>query len=305
MFLKIRRLFALYIDFILIFIISYFPFHYIYTLFYTSFMNIFMGSISLLLLINLFLRKDCLIGYESIGKKIMLLSIYQENEKVIDKKLLMDRVAYSIWPFISYPFMILYNNRSKGDVAFNTSVKPKNSKKSIVPIIAIVLIILLTFLWPLFSNKYDLYKANKLASTYDSKEAQLEYFAKNKEILYEMIRILNENEGITKISVNSICFENNYKYIYDDIVVCNKKNNDKIPELDIMKNFKKLKMYSITRYDYDNIEFNLVQTDDVKISFYYCANIETCESNADSQNNKIADKNIIDDYWFTSYNKIN
>jgi len=301
MFLKIRRLFALYIDFVLIFIISYFPFHYIYTLSYTTFMNIFMGTISILLFINLFLRKDSLIGCESIGKKIMFLSIYQGDNKIVDKKLLIDRVAYSIWPFISYPFMIFYNNKSKGDIAFNTNVKSINNKRNIIPTVTIILIIILTLFWPLFSNKYDLYKADKLASIYNSKESRLKYFSENKEILNEMIKILNENEAITKVSVDNICFDNNYKYIYDDIVICSKNNKDKIPELDIMRNFKKLNMYSIIPYSYDNIEFNLAQTNDAKISFNYCANIETCKINIDSENNEIVNKNIIDDYWTTSY----
>lgn len=70
MFLKFRRLVALYIDYLIVFYVSYFPMNYIYSLFNNMFMNIVTGLIAMILLINLFLRKDCLIGYESIGKII-------------------------------------------------------------------------------------------------------------------------------------------------------------------------------------------------------------------------------------------
>ena len=129
MFLKFRRLVALYIDYLIVFYVSYFPMNYIYSLFNNMFMNIVTGLIAMILLINLFLRKDCLIGYESIGKKIMRLKIYQDDKPVKDKKILMDRVFNTLWPFVEYPFMILYNNKSKGDIKCNTEVKSfrKNS----------------------------------------------------------------------------------------------------------------------------------------------------------------------------------
>lgn len=121
--IKIKRLVALYIDYLLIFCISYFPFYYIYKLFNTFLANLFFGSITILLLINLFLRKDSIIGYESIGKKIMRLKIYKNNERVTNKKLLKDRVFLSLPSLPFYLFMILFNNKSSGDIKLGTEVK--------------------------------------------------------------------------------------------------------------------------------------------------------------------------------------
>ena len=96
MFLRLRRLLALYLDCIIIFSISYFPMYYIYTLFENMFMNIVTSIIAIILMVNLFLRKDCLIGYNSIGKKIVKLKIYQNDKMVNDKKLLIDRILYTV-----------------------------------------------------------------------------------------------------------------------------------------------------------------------------------------------------------------
>lgn len=122
MLLKIRRLLAVYIDFILIFYLCYFFAHLI-SIFDNIFYLIFIGIVVLVLFFNIFLRKDCIIGYESIGKKIMRLKIYCNNVRVLDKKLLIDRVFYSICNFPIYPFMILIINKSCGDNKYNTEVK--------------------------------------------------------------------------------------------------------------------------------------------------------------------------------------
>ena len=121
--LKLRRLIAAYIDCLIIFYVSCVPLYYIYTLFENLFMNIFTSLLALLIMINLLLRKDCFIGYESIGKKICRLKIYHNDNPIKDKKLLMDRVFYTLWPFVSYPFMVLYNNKSNGDIKCNTEIK--------------------------------------------------------------------------------------------------------------------------------------------------------------------------------------
>lgn len=123
MILKIRRLLAIYIDFIIIFSISYFPLYYISSLFDNKILNMLLGIITIISFIFLFLNKDILIGYESIGKKIMLLKIYQNKERISNKKILKDRVFYSAYFFCFYPFMILYNNKSRGDLIFETEVK--------------------------------------------------------------------------------------------------------------------------------------------------------------------------------------
>lgn len=82
-------------------------------------------SITLLIFdVLVFLRKDVIFGYESIGKKIMKLKIYDiDGNRLTDKKLLIDRVRHSLWPFCLYPFMILIDNRSVGDKKMKTRVE--------------------------------------------------------------------------------------------------------------------------------------------------------------------------------------
>lgn len=123
MFLRLRRLLALYLDCIIIFGISYFPMYYIYTLFENMFMNIVTSIIAIILMVNLFLRKDCLIGYNSIGKKIVKLKIYQNDKMVNDKKLLIDRILYTVKSPIYSLFSLLLNNKTEGDIKCNTEIK--------------------------------------------------------------------------------------------------------------------------------------------------------------------------------------
>lgn len=62
--------------------------------------------------VYIFTFKDVLFGYESLGKKVMQLKIYNENnERIVERKLLVKRVRDSIWLFNIYPFMILLNNK--------------------------------------------------------------------------------------------------------------------------------------------------------------------------------------------------
>ena len=104
---KIRRLIAIYIDFNITFYICYF-FGEIISLLISEnlFLEIIFSIISFIIWFNLFLRKDILFGYESIGKKLMRLKIYNlsNNERVKNKKRLIDRNFYSFW---SLPIMRL------------------------------------------------------------------------------------------------------------------------------------------------------------------------------------------------------
>lgn len=122
MLLKIRRFVAIYIDFVIIFYLCYYPF-YILDIFNNIYYSIFLSSCALVLFFNIFLMKDCILGYESIGKKIMFLKIYHNDDVLKDKKILKDRVYFSIWNFPIYPFMILINNKSSGDNKLGTIVK--------------------------------------------------------------------------------------------------------------------------------------------------------------------------------------
>ena len=128
MFLRLRRLLALYLDCIIIFSISYFPMYYIYTLFENMFMNIVTSIIAIILMVNLFLRKDCLIGYNSIGKKIVKLKIYQNDKMVNDKKLLIDRILYTVKSPIYSLFSLLLINKTEGDIKCNTEIKSFRKK---------------------------------------------------------------------------------------------------------------------------------------------------------------------------------
>lgn len=121
--IKIRRLIAFLIDFVILFYVIYFPFYNLAKISDNIIFRIFLAIWLITISFNLFLRKDCIIGYESIGKKIMRLKIYQNGIRVQDKRLLIDRVFYSLWLSQFYLFMILINNKSRGDLKMNTEVK--------------------------------------------------------------------------------------------------------------------------------------------------------------------------------------
>ncbi len=71
----------------------------------------------------LIICKDCLIGYESIGKKIMKLKIYQDGKILKDKNILKKRGIEDLKNFMLYPIMLWANNKSVADEKFNTEVK--------------------------------------------------------------------------------------------------------------------------------------------------------------------------------------
>lgn len=85
--------------------------------------RIILSTIGLFIVISFLLYKDCIIGYESIGKKLMHLKIYQNNKRITDKKILLERNEATIVGFPLYPFMILIKNKSFGDLEYNTEVK--------------------------------------------------------------------------------------------------------------------------------------------------------------------------------------
>jgi len=128
--LKLRRLLATCIDYcVIIYPISYFS-EFLKKTISIVIQNKFIcdmliGIIFLVLLFSLFIRKDTLFGYESIGKKIMKLKIYdKEGSRIKDKRLLIDRVFRSCnLYFPLYPFMILFDNKSEGDKKMETRVK--------------------------------------------------------------------------------------------------------------------------------------------------------------------------------------
>ena len=127
--LKIKRLIATVIDFIIIFFIIY-SLSPTQILFNIKILKYIINILVLVLIIYLFPHKDCLIGYESIGKKIMGLGIYQNGERVQDKKVLVKRFMETVYLFPLYPLTILVLGKSYGDINLNTEVKEIKSKKS-------------------------------------------------------------------------------------------------------------------------------------------------------------------------------
>ena len=123
--LKMKRLMATFLDYFIFFYVSYLIL--IIAEVFTKnnmVLRVITTMFVMLVFFCLFLCKDILFGYESIGKKVMKLKIYDEDgNNLIDKKKLIMRTFYSFWLFPIYPFMILVNNRSIGDEKVKAIVK--------------------------------------------------------------------------------------------------------------------------------------------------------------------------------------
>ena len=92
MFLRLRRLIASYLDIMLIYFILYYPVKLLVNLFENNMiLNIISAILIVVILYILILNKDSIIGYESIGKKIMRLKIYKVGKRLEDKKILRKR----------------------------------------------------------------------------------------------------------------------------------------------------------------------------------------------------------------------
>lgn len=124
--IKLRRLLAAYIDFCILVYGSNYTAKFVNGLFdFEWYINIMIDLTLAFLYLIIFIRKDVIFGYESVGKKIMFLRIYDKNGRIKNKKLLVDRVKHS-WCYPVYPLMILYNNKSFGDIKYKTWVDSKN-----------------------------------------------------------------------------------------------------------------------------------------------------------------------------------
>ena len=121
--MKLRRLIAATIDFIIIGYIILIPLWVIDQFINGIFIDIFIGITGLVAFFNMYIRKDCLIGNNSIGKKIVKLKICQNEKELKDQKALIKRNYITFWTIPYYPFMVLYNNKSEGDIKCNTEVK--------------------------------------------------------------------------------------------------------------------------------------------------------------------------------------
>lgn len=121
--LKFRRILAAVIDFYIIGIILVVPLQFIDNYYDNNLVSIIIGVTFILLFIFLYCRKDCIFGIKSIGKRILKLNIYYQDKIVTDKNLLKNRVRYSFWTLPIYPFHILIDNKSLGDIKSDTQVK--------------------------------------------------------------------------------------------------------------------------------------------------------------------------------------
>lgn len=124
MLLRLRRLIASYIDIMLISFIIYYPFKLLEILFKNNMvLNIISAILIVVILYILILNKDGIMGYESIGKKIMRLKIYKDGKRLEDKKILRKRNYLSFWDLPFYVINVLFDNKTEGDIKCNTEVK--------------------------------------------------------------------------------------------------------------------------------------------------------------------------------------
>lgn len=119
---KTRRMIALLIDYSLILLICYLLYCIIEPLFINEAIKITITFLLIMLSGFLILIKDSVYGYESIGKKIMHLKIYQNGKCVTDKKILFKRNKYTMYGFPFCLFWIWLNGISDGDEKCGTEV---------------------------------------------------------------------------------------------------------------------------------------------------------------------------------------
>lgn len=86
-------------------------------------LNIISAIFIVIIFYLLILNKDGIIGYESIGKKIMKLKIYKDGKRLKDKKILRKRNYLSFWDMPFYVINVLFDNKTEGDTKCNTEVK--------------------------------------------------------------------------------------------------------------------------------------------------------------------------------------
>lgn len=104
--------------------VIYYPYKLLEILFKNNIvLNIISAILIVVILYILILNKDSIIGYESIGKKIMRLKIYKDEKRLEDKKILRKRNFLSFWDLPFYIINVLFDNKTEGDIKCNTEVK--------------------------------------------------------------------------------------------------------------------------------------------------------------------------------------
>lgn len=141
MFNKIQRLVAILIDYVIILMVADILYSVLVYFNEIKVLEIIFMILYFIVVVCLLVVKDCIFGYTSIGKKILGMKIYQNDEVVTDKKLLLKRNLKTILLFPLYPFMILIKNQSLGDKKTNTKIV--YSDKLLFKVITILILVMI------------------------------------------------------------------------------------------------------------------------------------------------------------------
>lgn len=121
---KIARVLANCLDYFIIYYVCYFILWIVNQFLSTTFTDVIIGATLMIAIFLLFCFKDVLFGYESIGKKIMGLKIYdKKGNRVTDKRKLVKRVFHSTYTFPFYVIFVFVNNQTIGDKVCGTTVQ--------------------------------------------------------------------------------------------------------------------------------------------------------------------------------------
>lgn len=129
-FLKIRRLLALFLDISIITIGLSIILDFIFVNIFTEESYVYIITFSFTYTIfyfALFITKDFLFKNASLGKKIFGIAIFS-NDEIPSKKVLFKRVINKLYLFPFIPFMIMKNNKTFGDIKYNTIVNYNRKK---------------------------------------------------------------------------------------------------------------------------------------------------------------------------------
>lgn len=120
--LKYKRLFAAFIDYMIITVFS-FRLQLIQIFINNKIINSILLILWIIFVFVLIPRKDYIFGCGSLGKQALNLGIYKNNKKVTDKKILRRRTYISLLfpPF--YLISVVFFNKSIGDEMYGTKVE--------------------------------------------------------------------------------------------------------------------------------------------------------------------------------------
>lgn len=132
--LKLKRLIAISIDFLIIVIVSSIISSIVLINNVSGVVSIILTIIGIFIYVSVFfgmlITKDIVFGNASIGKKVVGIGIYDKHEKpMLDKKILIKRNLELFPTFPIDVIDVLISNKRRGDIIYNTQVL--NTKKQI------------------------------------------------------------------------------------------------------------------------------------------------------------------------------